>query len=231
MSKKSTLRYSVITPSRGDRPKALQQAVDSVEEARKKAGLAATEIEFLIGFDGPGAIHVPVPSYGRCYDFPHDGNYGNALRNAMLKAAKGHFVIFVDDDNTLTPEAFRIYNAFPEAELIIARIDTSRTLDVPFLPRLDSGKEIVRQTNVDPLCICATRDLVVVRCGGWRSEGAYESDYLNLLRYARRARPIAVTPEVVGIYDAGIGMDNTQLSPHQKLRLDNTLDERVFSSS
>ncbi len=219
MTAGNPVRYSVITPSRGDRPKALLQAVESVEQARITAGLGVEEVELLVGYDGPGAVHVPLPSYGRCYDFPHDGNYGNALRNAMLKASKGHFVLFVDDDNMLTPEAFRIYGAFPDAELIIARIDTSRTLDIPFLPRLDPGKEIVRQTNIDPLCICATRDLVVVRCGGWRSEGAYESDYLNLLRYARRAKPIAVTPEVAGIYDAGIDLDDRKLSPHQQKRL------------
>ncbi len=216
---KSKIRYSVITPSRGDRPKALQQAVESVEQARTAAGLTADEIELLVGYDGPGAIHVPLPEYGRCYDFPPDGNYGNAIRNAMLKASRGHFVLFVDDDNALTPEAFQIYGAFPKAELIIARIDTSCTLDVPFLPRMEPGKEVVRQTNIDPLCICATRDLVVIRCGGWRSEGAYESDYLNLLRYARRAKPIETTTGVVGRYDAGIGLDARELSPHQKKRL------------
>lgn len=221
MNKKNSVRFSVITPSRGDRPKALQQAVASVELARTTAGLAADELELLVGYDGPGALHVPLPPYGRSFDFPHDGNYGNALRNAMLKAAKGHFVLFVDDDNALTAEAFRIYGAFPDAELIIARIDTSRTLDVPYLPRMEPGNDVVRQTNIDPLCICATRELVVVRCGGWRSEGAYESDYLNLLRYARRARPIRISPEVVGRYDAGIGLDDTQLSPHQRMRLTN----------
>ncbi len=224
MSKGNVL-YSVITPSRGDRPKALQQSVASVERARVTAGLTTNQIELLVGYDGPSAVHVPLPEYGRCYDFPPDGNYGNALRNAMLKAAKGHFVLFVDDDNALTPEAFKIYGAFPKAELIIARIDTSYTLDVPYLPRLEPGKEIIRQTNIDPLCICATRDLVVVRCGGWRSEGAYESDYLNLLRYARRAKPIETTTGVVGKYDAGIDLDDRELSTHQKIRLAKTFSK------
>ena len=42
------LKYSLITPSRGDRPKALAQALDAVALAAEKAGLHAGDVLLTI---------------------------------------------------------------------------------------------------------------------------------------------------------------------------------------
>ena len=56
----------------------------------------------------------------------------------------------------------------------------------------------------------------VFRCGGWTSKGGYEADYLNMLQYYRRARTIKVVQDVVGIYDAGQGLDEHGLNFRQE---------------
>jgi hypothetical protein len=210
--------YSIITPSVGNRPKALKQAIDSVHTALGAANLAEDALEMLIGFDGVKGERVPAPEYVRFFDLPKDGDYGNAVRNTLLKAAKGKKIIFLDDDNVLSDRALSIYMTHHEADLIIARIDTSLAFDTPFLPVVEEGKEIVRHTNIDTLCICADRELVVDRCGGWSSEGGYEADFLNIARYYRRAKSFVVLDDVVGIYDAGRGLDSAERSAPQKLR-------------
>ena len=211
--------YTVITPSKGDRPRALAAALHSVLVARHQAGLPPDAVEVLVGFDGcPGVRVVQDPAI-RYTTFPKDGNYGNAIRNGLLKAAKGRRLLFLDDDNVLTPQAFQVYERYPDADLVIARIDTSRSLDLPFIPQVVEGEDPVRHTNVDPLCLCAERELVTVRCKGWGSEGGYASDYHNILAYYRRARKVVFAEALVGIYDFGLGLDHAQLSSMQQLRL------------
>lgn len=218
---------SVITPSRGDRPLALAGAVASVAEAAAVAGdaLPPGGLEMLVGFDGVRGERVgpdggPPPDWVRFFDLPRDGNFGNALRQALLTAARGRFVLFVDDDNALAPGAIATYLAGLESEMQIGRIDVSRAFDKPYLPEEEEGRELVRPGNVDPLCLCLSRELVLVRCGGWGGEGGYESDYLNILRYWRRARSVRVVPEIVGVYDAGAGLDRGGLNQRQTRRRD-----------
>lgn len=55
-----------------------------------------------------------------------------------------------------------------------------------------------------------------MRCRGWEHEGGYESDYLNIRRYARRARGIVRIDDVVGVYDAGRGLDAAGMNPRQR---------------
>lgn len=212
------LKYSLITPSRGDRPKALGQALDAIAEAMKKAGLSPDSIEVLVGFDGVKGERVRDYEFVRYYDFPKDNDFGNAIRNGLLKASKGQRIIFHDDDNQLLPDAFLIYESMPDADMIIARIDVSHAFDKPYLPEFPEetgGRELVRQCNIDPLCLCLARSLVVGLCGGWQGQ-RYEADFLNIVRYYRRARNIKTTKEVVGIYDAGRGLDDGGLNFRQK---------------
>lgn len=212
--------FSVITPSRGDRPRALALAVGSVAVALAQAGLAPGAVEMLVGYDGvrgprTGPDGAPSPPWVRFFDLPRGGNYGNPARQTLLRAARGAFLLLVDDDNALAPGAFITYMEGLEHEMQIGRIDVSRAFGKPFLPEALPGREIIRPGNIDPLCLCLARELVVVRCGGWRPEGGYESDYLNILRYARRARSIRHTDALVGVYDAGAGLDPGGLNPRQ----------------
>lgn len=202
--------YSIIIPSRGDRPLALGQAIDSVLLSANQAGLALSAekstVEILVGFDGVRGQRVRQHPALRYFDLPSNNDFGNALRQALLKASLGSRLVFLDDDNVLTPQAFAIYEQFSDADMLIARIDVSRAHKIPFLPVPEEGKELVRPCNIDPLCLCLNRELVITRCGGWQGE-RYEADYRNILHYSRRAARIRTTEQVVGIYDAGRGLD------------------------
>lgn len=48
---------------------------------------------------------------------------------------------------------------------------------------------------------------MLTRCGGWADEGGYESDFLNIRTYFRRARHVVRFDDLVGVYDAGRGLD------------------------
>ena len=215
MSNKRPLpRFSLIIPSRGDRPKALALALDHIQAAARKTGLLPDGLETLVGFDGLRGERVRDFPYITYYDFPKDNDFGNAIRHGLLKASRGERVIFHDDDNILTEDAFNIYERYPTAEMVIARIDVSRAFDKQYLPEIVPGREIVRQCNIDPLCLCLSRDLVVNRCGGWQGK-KYEADFLNMVQYFRRAKSVEVTEELVGVYDAGRGLDEGGLNFRQ----------------
>jgi hypothetical protein len=208
--------FSLITPSRGDRPLALGRAIDSVAAAMRAAGLDAGAVEMLVGFDGVRGERPRDLPFLRWYDLPRDGDYGNRVRDTLLHAARGSRLLFLDDDNALTPAAFATYLAHPDADMLVCRIDTSRAFpETPFLPRLDDG-ELVRQANIDPLCLCLSRTLVVDRCGGWTSQGGYEADFVNMARYRRRSRKVELDQTVVGVYDAGRGLDAAAMQPWQQ---------------
>jgi hypothetical protein len=208
------IKYSIITPSRGDRPRALAQAMDALKLAAENAGLDGC-IEMLVGFDGIKGERVRDYGFIRYYDFPKDNDFGNAIRDGLLKASRGRRVIFHDDDNTLMPEALSVYESLPEADLIIARIDVSRAFEKAYLPEVVAGRDLVRQCNVDPLCFCFERKLVVDICGGWQGK-SYEADFLNIVRYYRRARNIQVVEDIVGVYDSGRGLDEGGLNFRQE---------------
>jgi len=225
MAMDGDILFSVITPSTGNRPKALQMAVRSVEQAARFAGLETGQLEILIGFDGVKG-KCPECAYPvRCFNLPSDNDWGNGIRNTLLKIASGEKLIFLDDDNVIKPYTLRNYLKHFDAEMVIGRIDTQLAFDKPFLPVSDSGS-LVRPGNIDPLCLCVSRRLVVDRCGGWRHCGRYEADYLNIFDWYRRTHSVTVTEEVVGVYDAGRSLDNSALSRRQMNLLDRLANER-----
>ncbi len=209
------LKYSFIIPSRGDRPKALAYAIDGIFKALHHAGLGEEHIEILVGFDGVRGERVSSSPCVRYYDLPSNNDFGNALRHALLKASRAPRIIFHDDDNRLTLEAIRIYEKYSHIEMLVARIDVSLAHGIPYLPVEEADKPLIRPCNIDPLCLCLSRELVVTRCKGWLGQ-KYEADYENMLRYSRRAHSTCAIADVVGIYDAGRGMDAEGLNFRQK---------------
>ncbi|WP_035244636.1 glycosyltransferase family 2 protein [Desulfonatronovibrio hydrogenovorans] len=209
--------FSIVIPSRGTRPKSLKLAIKSVLGAVEACSdMMSQDVELLVGFDGITGDRVVALENVFYFDLPADKNWGNAPRNILLKRARGEKVVFLDDDNALVSSAFDTYCKFFDFEMLIARIDVSQAFECSYLPQDQPGKSLVRQGNIDPLCLCLSRELVVVRCGGWTSKGGYEADYLNMLQYYRRARTIKVVQDVVGIYDAGQGLDEHGLNFRQE---------------
>lgn len=225
------LLFSVIIPSLGTRPRALELAISSVHRSiENSAGKIAIEnVEILVGFDGIKGKRVVNSANVHYYDLPRDKNWGNGIRNILLKLCKGKRVIFLDDDNALTPSAFDTCLDNFDSDMLIARIDVSRAFECEYLPLDLPGKSLIRQGNIDPLCLCLSRELVVVRCGGWAGKGKYESDYLNILYYSRRARNIRHVKDVVGIYDAGQGLDPEGINLRQKQLLEYGKKSQIIS--
>lgn len=225
MATDGNVLFTIITPSVGCRPRALQHAIDSVEKAARFAGLGPEQVEVLIGFDGVKGECPRTPLNMRCINFPPDNDWGNGIRNMLIRIARGRKLIFLDDDNVLKPNALRLYLKHFEAEMIIGRIDTQLAFDKPFIPEDDEGP-VVRPCNIDPLCLCLSRELVADRCSGWRYQGKYEADYLNIFDWYRRARSMVVMDDVVGVYDAGRSLDRAALSRRQMNMLDRLVAER-----
>ncbi len=222
--------FSIITPSTGRRPRALQMAVKSVERAVLHSGLPPESVEMLIGYDGIKGQRLSASFPMRCINFPPDNDWGNGIRQLLLKISRGRKIIFLDDDNQLKPRSLQVYLMHMDAEMIIGRIDTQLAFDKPHIPVRDGGS-VVRQGNIDPLCLCLSRELVLDRCGGWRHQGLYEADYMNMLDWHRRARSVTVIDEVVGIYDAGRSLDGGALSRRQMNMLDRMARERGVTLS
>lgn len=216
------IRISVVTPSRGDRPKALALAGASLDSAALqavRAGLMApNQVEWLVGFDGIKGERPKVSVPARFVDFPKSGNFGNLIRDRLIALAKGSHLMFLDDDNALSENALASFLPHLDHEMIIARIDVSRAFDIPLLPRPGTAEQAVRQGNIDPLCLCVSRELVLGRGRGWSGEGGYESDFLNIRRYYQRARSVMIIEDVVGVYDAGRGLDPQGVNPRQATR-------------
>ena len=225
MARDGDMLFSIIIPSTGRRPKALQKAVDSADAAARFAGLEKGQVEILIGFDGVKG-KTPDAAYSvRCFNLPRDNDLGSGIRNILLSIATGEKIIFLDDDNMIKPYALRLYLKHFDAEMIIGRIDTQLAFGSPFLPEINEGS-LIRQGNIDPLCLCLSRRLVVDRCGGWRYRGKNEADYLNILDWHRRAHSVTVLEDVVGVFDAGRSLDNNALSHRQMGLLDRLAAER-----
>lgn len=233
MPSKPAPLFSVITPSVGTRPRALALAIASVEaaveHARALAGLDPARVEMLVGFDAVDGQR-PESSLAnlRYVVLPRpegvQSGFGNHIRHALMGAARGSHLLLLDDDNAVAPGALASFLPHLEAELIIGRIDTSRAFDVPLLPRpapqgatsSEAAEDAIRQGNIDPLCLCLSRELAFVRGRGWADEGGYESDFLNIRRYFRRARSVVRIDDVVGVYDAGRGLDAGGLNERQR---------------
>ncbi len=220
--------FSIITPSIGARPRALAAAVRSVAAAVEFAGAALPRgsVEMLVGFDGVRGERPPHPGFVRFFDLPKDQDWGNGIRDILLRTSRGERVLFLDDDNSLKPHALSVYLDHRDVEMVVARIDTSLAFDRPLIPEYEPGRDPVRQCNVDPLCLCLSRELVVDRCNGWAHKGRYEADFLNIRLWRRRAAGVRFLEDVVATYDSGRSLDARALSRRQMHLLDRLAAER-----
>ena len=225
MARDGDILFSIITPSTGRRPNALQKAVNSVEAAARFAGLETGQVEILIGFGGMTG-KAPTSAYPvRSFNLPKDRDQGHGIRSTLLMLATGEKVIFLDDDNELKTYALRQYLKHFDAEMIIGRIDTQLAFEKPVLPVFDTGS-LIRPGNIDLLCLCLSRRLVVDRCGGWKYRGRPDADFMNILDWHGRTGSVTVLEDVIGVFDAGRSLDSSALSWRQRGLLDRLASER-----
>ncbi|WFS62026.1 glycosyltransferase [Pseudodesulfovibrio thermohalotolerans] len=226
MARDGDILFSIITPTAGNRPNALNNAVQSVERAARFAGLERNQVEILVGFDGVRGTAPRCAYPVRVYSLPGDRNRGHGVRDILIKLADGGKLVFLDDDNVLKPCALSRYLRHLDAEMVVARVDAQLTLDQPWLPVLDDGP-LVRPGNMNLLSLCLSRALVADRCGGWRHHDKPDACRCNIADWYRTARSVTVIEEVVGILDAGRSLDRAALSSRQKALLDELVARRV----
>ncbi len=208
--------FSLITPSRGDRPLALGRAVDSVAAALRAAGLAADQAEMLVGFDGgvrgerprdspsyaistcPGTGTTATPSATPCSAPPAVFAWCSGRRQRTHPRGLRH----------LPRPPRRGHAGVPHRHL--PRLPRS-----PLPARLDQDARGAPGQH-RPLCLCLARGMVLDRCGGWTSQGGYEADFVNMARFRRRSRRMELDQTVVGVYDAGRGLDAAAMRDWQQ---------------
>jgi glycosyltransferase involved in cell wall biosynthesis len=102
---------SVIVPTR-DRPEMLERALASISRQTMQ------DWECVVVNDGAaGSVTLPDDSRFRLLD--HDRPHGpSAARNSGLRAARGEYVAFLDDDDELTPDALRVLRSAAAPGLI-----------------------------------------------------------------------------------------------------------------
>ena len=174
----TTPRFSIITPSRGDRPVALGLAIDSVRMAMEQAGLAPADVEMLVGFDGVKGERVRPDAFIRWFDFRPDKDYGNAIRNGLLRAARGQRILFLDDDASGDPEFIRDldFGDRPEGTTVTHRIKlfnssttkiannlTLSLIDVDFTFSMDEGATWVTGATITSLAPQGTSASILIK--------------------------------------------------------------------
>jgi GT2 family glycosyltransferase len=130
----------------------------------------------------------------------------SAARNAGLHATDSRWVLFLDDDDVLTPGAIRLLSSaterWPDAVAIAGRLvhfdDAGRTWSEPWVRRAwvgDLSVDCVLEPFIGPNRALLRRD-VVISAGGWSEDYPPHEDYLLGLLISSSGR-CGLIPDVV----------------------------------
>lgn len=153
--------------------------------------------ECIVVDDGsPDETAAVVARYGgvRCL---RQANGGLAIaRNTGFKASKGEYVIFLDADDRLRPDAIeahlRCFADHPEAGFVVGAIDhigpNGALRESPRWPLLERNQyeELLKVNHVGNTIAVMFRREVIEELGGFEAACSPVSDYQLLLRAARR---------------------------------------------
>ena len=133
----------------------------------------------------------------------------SAARNAGLAASASRFVVFLDADDRLTPDALahnrKCLERHPDAAMaagICRLVDAAGVPigDAPFrCPGGDHYEAILRHNHIWPPAAAMHRREAVVEAGGWPERHGYFEDVALYLQIARR-HPIHCHPDIVCDY-------------------------------
>lgn len=206
MDKEQPPKVTVITPTFKRDPKILRRAVDCM--------LLQTETKWeqLVCSNGPEEIEARSTVEGvrdarvryRSLGVPtKEGDFGNSARAAMLKEARGEFVMFLDDDNIILPNYLdlmyqTLLNA-PDCGFVVCQVMHFGPLNEEALgkaPKVLEG-EPVKLHHIDPLQVMVRR--AVMQEIGWDVEKGYLSDGVTLEKLGQVAKHLKVS-QILGIH-------------------------------
>ncbi len=196
-------RFSVLTTVFDPEPAHLKSCLASID-AQTYCG----PIEHVVvddastRFDIQSLLDELEPSPGRAV-IRRSGNGGIvAASNEALEAATGEFVVLVDHDDVLAPQALELLVEFldadPDIDVVYSDHDLLRPDGRCASPvyKPDFSLERLRNHNYITHLVTARRSLVVDVGGfGLGTDGAQDHDLL--LRLAERSGPFAHLPEVL----------------------------------
>jgi GT2 family glycosyltransferase len=194
---------SVIMPVYNTEPMALSEAIESV--------LASTYAnwELCIADDASTSPHIAplLAEYARSdrrvrIMWRDRQGHISAASNSAIKQATGEFVVLLDHDDRLTPDALRevarVVQDHPEVDFIYSdedKLDFSGDQIEPFFKPAWSPTLLMTGNYVTHLA--ALRRSLVIEVGGFRDAAVGSQDHDLFLRVAERSRAIAHIPAVL----------------------------------
>jgi hypothetical protein len=203
LQKPSAPLVTVITPTCKRDPKIisrcinclqLQTVTDWVMLLCSDGGPEKHVLDLLKQLNEPRVIYTHLPKSNK------PGDYGNTIRNEMLKRATGKYVFFCDDDNIILPEFLaKMTSAVQSADLAVCKIVHFGPLNESVTgkpPKVLTGFPI-KLYHVDPLQVLVKRECM--QDIGWDCDHGYVSDGVTLERLGTKYKSIEV-PEILGFH-------------------------------
>ncbi|HEY4099438.1 MAG TPA: glycosyltransferase family A protein [Gemmatimonadales bacterium] len=213
---------SVIIPAYR-RPAYLRAAIESA------ANQSLPPFEIIVIDDGAtlpadfSPQSIPPGINLQIHSIPHAGQAG--ARQAGFELSRGEFVLFLDDDDTLHPDALATLHAMYDREPeLIAAVGAAETIGVDGVPSGHVNRPPGEIGSADlwrgnqiatPGCVLIRR-WAIAAAGGWDLESRNATDYLLWMKLARVGR-IAGTEQIVLRYRWH--PDNETARGHQFLQL------------
>jgi glycosyltransferase involved in cell wall biosynthesis len=196
MGTRDVLDLSIITATRA-RAKHLALCLAQVR-AQSRGNL---NIEHIVAADGPDpqARFLAESAGARYLELEHShGQWGAAAKDAGLRAARGQYVCFWDDDNHYEPHAAAtLFTAACGVDIGFVRIRALRRQHVGrvLIPRTWDGN--LRYGDIDTMNFCVRREMAMAE--SW-ADGNPRSgeDYRWLQRLRDRGATCRYVPVVIG---------------------------------
>lgn len=129
-------------------------------------------------------------------------NSGNTPRQRGIEAAKGEYIVFVDDDNVIFPNYLEVFAAYMaehrDVMMGICKIVHLGPLPARLCPPpiILAGNPPVLQ-NIDTLQVCVRRE--IAQKEGWMVEKGYMADGWTFQTWAER-HPYGYVDAILGIH-------------------------------
>lgn len=230
---------SVLVPVYNPEREWLKRALDSV------LAQVYPHWELCICDDGSTARHVRrvLSGYERLDDrikvSYQERNGGiSAASNVALSAASGEFVVLLDHDDQLTPDALfevvKLLQERPETDFVYSDEDIVDEVGKPIMPHFkpDWSPDLLTSYNyITHLAAC--RRQLVEDVGGFREGFEGSQDYDLFLRLSEKTDKIHHIPKILYHWWRVPGSDGSKAHPHERSRkaLSDALERRGIAGT